>query len=137
MVWQAGGMRVTFLGHAGMYVETEGGTVLCDPWFHPAYFGSWFPFPRNDHLDPAAFSHPDYLYVSHLHHDHFDPVWLARHVDPSATVLLPAFELDHLERSLRELGFTEFVHTEQAKPRRPTDPRGTRPSCSATRLPGC
>jgi UDP-MurNAc hydroxylase len=109
-------MRVTFLGHAGMYVETEGGSVLCDPWFNPAYFGSWFPFPRNDGLDPQRFGRPDYLYVSHLHHDHFDPDWLAEHVEKSATVLLPAFEVDHLERSLRELGFTEFVRTEHAKP---------------------
>jgi UDP-MurNAc hydroxylase len=99
-----------------MYVETEGGTVLCDPWFTPAYFGSWFPFPRNDGLDPAEFASPDYLYLSHLHHDHFDPRWLAEHVDPSVTVLLPAFELDHLERALRDLGFTEFVHTEHGKP---------------------
>jgi UDP-MurNAc hydroxylase len=109
-------MRVTFLGHAGMYVETEGGSVLCDPWFNPAYFGSWFPFPRNDGLDPQRFSRPDYLYVSHLHHDHFDPAWLAEHVEKSATVLLPAFEVDHLERSLQELGFSEFVRTEHAKP---------------------
>jgi UDP-MurNAc hydroxylase len=109
-------MRVTFLGHAGMYVETEGGSVLCDPWFTPAFFASWFPFPRNDGLSPADFASPDYLYISHLHHDHFDPVWLAEHVDKSATVLLPAFELDHLERALRDLGFTEFVHTEHAKP---------------------
>ena len=47
-------MRVTFLGHVGMYIETEGGSVLCDPWFNPAYFGSWFPFPRNDTLDVVA-----------------------------------------------------------------------------------
>jgi UDP-MurNAc hydroxylase len=109
-------MRVTFLGHAGMYVETEGGTVLCDPWFTPAYFASWFPFPRNDGLDPAAFSSPDYLYISHLHHDHYDPEWLAAHVDTRATVLLPAYELDHLEQALRSLGFERFVHTEHAKP---------------------
>jgi len=109
-------MRVTFLGHAGMYVETEGGTVLCDPWFTPAHFGSWFPFPRNDGLEPARFSSPDYLYVSHLHRDHFDPAWLAAHVDKGAKVLLPAFELDHLERALRQLGFTEFVRTEHGKP---------------------
>ena len=74
-------MRITFLGHAGWFVETAGGSVLCDPWFTPAYFGSWFPFPRNDGLDPTAFSAPDYLYISHLHRDHFDPEWLARHVD--------------------------------------------------------
>ena len=45
-------MRITFLGHVGLFVETRGGSVLCDPWFTPAYFGSWFPFPRNDRLDP-------------------------------------------------------------------------------------
>ncbi|HEY7439050.1 MAG TPA: Rieske 2Fe-2S domain-containing protein [Acidimicrobiia bacterium] len=109
-------MRVTFLGHAGMYVETAGGSVLCDPWFTPAYFASWFPFPRNDVLNTRPFERPDYLYVSHLHRDHFDPEWLEAHVDKRAIVLLPAFELDHLERALRDVGFTEFVHTEHAKP---------------------
>ncbi len=108
-------MRVTFLGHVGMYVETEGGSVLCDPWFTPAYFGSWFPFPRNDTLDVSPFTSPDYLYISHLHHDHFDPVWLAEHVDKRAKVLLPAFHVDHLERALRALGFTDFVRTDHAE----------------------
>lgn len=103
-------MRITFLGHVGLFVETEHGSVLCDPWFTPAYFGSWFVFPRNDTLDPAPFAQPDYLYLSHLHRDHFDPTWLATHVDRSATVLLPAFGVDHLERALRGLGFTTFVH---------------------------
>ena len=51
-------MRLTFFGHVGFFVETRGGSVLCDPWFTPAYFGSWFPFPRNDGLDPSAFAHP-------------------------------------------------------------------------------
>lgn len=108
-------MRVTFLGHAGLFVETRGGSVLCDPWFTPAYFGSWFPFPRNDGLDPAPFTSPDYLYVSHLHRDHFDPDFLARHVDKRARVLLPAFRVPFLEDALRELGFTEFVRTRHAR----------------------
>ncbi len=102
-------MRITFLGHVGMFVETEHGSVLCDPWFNPAYFGSWFVFPRNDTLDPAPFCRPDYLYISHLHRDHFDPEWLTQHVDKRATVLLPAFRVDHLERALRAVGFSRFV----------------------------
>jgi UDP-MurNAc hydroxylase len=104
-------MRLTFLGHAGYFVQTEHGSVLCDPWFTPAYFGSWFPFPRNDGLDPASFSTPDYLYISHLHRDHFDPEWLQRHVHKQARVLLPEFGIGLLERELRSLGFTDFVHT--------------------------
>lgn len=109
-------MRMTFLGHVGFFVETGGGSVLCDPWFTPAYFGSWFPFPRNDRLDPDEFSSPDFLYISHLHRDHFDPEWLARHVDKRARVLLPEFGVPFLERELRAIGFEHFVRTRNAEP---------------------
>ena len=95
-----------------MYVETEGGSVLCDPWFSPAYFASWFVFPRNDRLDVSKFLKPDYLYISHLHHDHYDPEWLKANVDKSTTVLLPAFRVDHLEVALRGCGFSNFIQTE-------------------------
>jgi UDP-MurNAc hydroxylase len=109
------GMRVTFLGHAGLFVETRGGSVLCDPWFTPAYFGSWFPFPRNDRLDADAFTSPDYLYVSHLHRDHFDPDFLTR-VDRRTRVLLPEFHVSFLEDALRAMGFEHFLPTRHATP---------------------
>ena len=109
-------MRITFLGHAGCFVQTAHGSVLCDPWFTPAYFGSWFPFPRNDGLDPAAIGAPDYLYVSHLHRDHFDPEWLEQNVNKRARVLLPEFGIDLLARELRSLGFHDLVRTKHGEP---------------------
>ena len=109
-------MRITFLGHVGMFVESSVGSVLCDPWFTPAYFGSWFPYPRNDTLDPAQFAHPDYLYISHLHRDHFDPDWLAAHVDRSAQVLLPDFGVPYLEEQLAALGFVDVVRCPHGVP---------------------
>ena len=115
-LWQAAGVRITFTGHVGMLLETEGGSILCDPWFNPAYFSSWFVFPRNDRFDLDRISRPDYLYVSHLHHDHFDPQFLREHVDKRAKVLLPAFLVDRLEVALRDCGFTEFIHTEHGVP---------------------
>ena len=107
-------MRATSIGHAGILIETRYGSILCDPWFVPAFFGSWFVFPRNDLLADdlrARIEHPDYLYVSHLHGDHLDEAFLADHVDRSATVLLPAFPTDELERRLRALGFEHFIAT--------------------------
>lgn len=109
-------MRITFLGHVGMFVETRGGSVLCDPWFNPAYFGSWFPYPRNDGLDLDAFRRPDFLYITHLHHDHFDPDFLRDHVDKSARVLLPDFRAPFLERELEALGFEDIIHTRAGRP---------------------
>ncbi len=109
-------MEITFLGQAGLFIETGAGSILCDPWFNPAYYASWFPFPGNEAIDPGAIGHPDFLYVSHPHHDHFDPEFLADHVDKRATVLLPDFPVDHLERELRSLGFASFVKTRNGEP---------------------
>ena len=105
------GMKVTGLGHASAFIETKHGSILTDPWVNPAYFGSWFPFPDNSELDWDHFGQADYLFVSHLHRDHFDPEHLKRHVSKKATVLLPNYATSELEDRLRELGFSSFVKT--------------------------
>ncbi len=104
-------MRVTGTGHAGMRIDTPGGSILCDPWVNPAYFASWFPFPDNSQLDWEALGRADYLYVSHLHRDHFDAAHLARFVSKRATVLLPEYPTSELEDQLRALGFADFRRT--------------------------
>jgi UDP-MurNAc hydroxylase len=109
-------VQITFLGQAGLFVESKGVSILCDPWFNPSFFGSWFPFPANEGIDPERIGHPTYLYVSHLHHDHFDPRFLRDHVDKDATVLLPAYPLDDLEKELRALGFTRFIKSVDLEP---------------------
>ena len=109
-------MKITSLGHAGLFIETRYGSILCDPWFNAAYFASWFPFPSNEDLDPATFGNPDYLYLSHLHRDHFDTQFLREHVSKDATVLLPDFPLDLMEQELRDLGFTSLVKTDNFEP---------------------
>lgn len=110
------GMRVLLTGHAGLYVRSGGSSLLCDPWFSPAYFGSWFPFPDNGDLDIGAISSPDYLYISHLHKDHYDARFLQEHVDKSATVLLPDFPIPDLRAALEGLGFDRFVQTRSGQP---------------------
>jgi UDP-MurNAc hydroxylase len=109
-------MRVTGLGHAGLYIETHAGSVLCDPWVNPAFFGSWFPFPDNSEMDWSRFGQPDYLYISHLHHDHFDAELLGHQICKNTTVLLPKYPTDELERELAALGFTEFLRTQSGVP---------------------
>jgi len=107
-------MRATSVGHAGILIDTVDGSILCDPWFVPAFFGSWFVFPRNDQLSyelMQRIEHPTYLYISHLHADHLDETWLAEHVDRQATVLVPGFPTKELERRIRDLGFDKIIRT--------------------------
>jgi UDP-MurNAc hydroxylase len=63
-------------------------------------------------LDWDALGDCDYLYVSHLHRDHFDAENLRAHVSKDARVLLPDYPTDELENELRGLGFRYFVRTE-------------------------
>jgi UDP-MurNAc hydroxylase len=107
-------MKATSTGHAGILIESGSRTIVCDPWFVPAFWASWFVFPRNDQLPHEVMEkieHPDYLYISHQHGDHLDEAWLANHIDKSTPVLLPDFATRELERHLNRLGFTNFIRT--------------------------
>ena len=94
-----------------MRIDTPAGSILCDPWVNPAYFASWFPFPDNAQLDWESLGDCDYLYVSHLHRDHFDAAHLSRFVNKKATVLLPEYPTSELRDQLEALGFTRFLET--------------------------
>ena len=117
-------MQVTSVGHAGFRIETRAGNILCDPWVNPAYFASWFPFPDNTALDWDALGDCDYLYVSHLHKDHFDPENLRAHVNKEATVLLPDFPVPDLRRELEKLGFQRFFGTTDSVKHTVSGPKG-------------
>ena len=117
-------MQVTSIGHAGFRLDTHAGSILCDPWLNPAYFGSWFVFPGGSGLDWSALGDCDYLYISHLHADHFDPTLLAAHVNKDAVVLLPDFPVPDLKRELQALGFHQFFETEDSVKHHLSGPKG-------------
>ena len=107
-------MRATSLGHAGILIETDQGSIVCDPWFEPAFLGSWFIFPRNDQLSAELMDrvcNPTYLYISHQHGDHLDESFLRQRMNKDVTVLLPGFPTRELERQLSRLGFHRFIRT--------------------------
>ncbi len=117
-------VQVISVGHAGFRIETKAGAILCDPWVNTAYFASWFPLPDNSELDWDALGDCDYLYVSHLHADHFDAKNLRAHVNKDATVLLPDFPVPDLRRELEQLGFHRFFETTDSVKHRVSGPKG-------------
>jgi L-ascorbate metabolism protein UlaG (beta-lactamase superfamily) len=95
-------MKVTFIGHASILIETRGISILSDPWWNAPCFGAqWWNYPRAASKLVEGRS-IDYIYVSHGHHDHLHPGTLRR-LDKSARILVAA-ELD-LADGLRKSGF--------------------------------
>ena len=70
-------MRIQYLQSASVVIESEGVRILCDPWLYDGiYYGSWYHYPPL-RFTPADVSDIDYIYVSHIHPDHYDAASLA------------------------------------------------------------
>jgi L-ascorbate metabolism protein UlaG (beta-lactamase superfamily) len=95
-------MKVTFIGHASLLVESNGISVLSDPWWQGPCFGAqwWtYPTPNVEALDGRKI---DYIYISHGHHDHLHPGTLA--TLPKTAKVLVSREVN-LASAIRDLGF--------------------------------
>ena len=106
-------MKFTILSHAGLLVEHAGTRLVCDPWLlGSCYWRSWWNFPEPD---PALVAdlRADYIYLTHLHWDHFHGPSLRRLFGPGIRVLIPKVLTRRMVEDLRYLGFhsiTEIPH---------------------------
>ena len=63
-------MRLRYIGHASVTIETAARRIVCDPWWNgPAFAGGWlqYPLPRPEIADSEKV---DFIFVSHGHEDH-------------------------------------------------------------------
>jgi hypothetical protein len=113
-------MRVTMLGHAAVLCETEDVRILMDPWIlGPANFQSWWHLPDipRDLCGPADLSglpRLDYVYISHLHGDHFHEPTLQK-LSRDLTVLVPKLYHDRLVTKLGRLGYRNIRELPHAR----------------------
>lgn len=101
-------MKFTILSHAGLYIEDEGVSVLVDPWLvGSCYWRSWWNFPEPDRelIDRLK---PDYIYLTHLHWDHFQGPSL-RLFDRETKILVPLVNTPRMVKDLKDLGFKDVV----------------------------
>ena len=110
-------MLITFLGHAGFFVQTEQTIVVMDPWLSPrgAFDSSWFQFPKNHHLADLVQSgladdrREKYVYISHEHQDHFDLEFLESLRSRDFTLVVPRYRKPSLRRLLAGYRCKEIV----------------------------
>ena len=110
-------MKITYTGHAGLWIQTEDVNILCDPWKfdNPAFFKSWSVFPDNRNVDwEKIIENTDIVFVSHVHRDHFDEIFLSELVsrNKNIKVLLPDFRFSALKKDFKKIGFKNFITKE-------------------------
>src|SRR5438067_11631544 len=104
-------MRVTYIGHACMMLESGGTRILMDPWLtDPTYHGTWWHYPPLA-LGVRDLPKIDYLYISHEHPDHFDPPTLTQ-LDKNVEVIIGNFKRRRLYDRIRDIGFKRITELE-------------------------
>jgi UDP-MurNAc hydroxylase len=111
--WQVYAVRFQVISHAGLLVESRGISLLMDPWIlGSAYWRSWWNYPPVRRTLQESLT-PDYIYLTHVHWDHFHSPSLHR-FGRDQQILIPRAPDTRMWRDLKRLGFrkvTELAHS--------------------------
>jgi UDP-MurNAc hydroxylase len=104
-------MMIQYIANACFLIRLASGAVLLtDPWFEgPCQETMWnFPPPPKALIDRVRAARPDWIYISHLHHDHLHPQSLAG-FDRDTPILIGRMNTPNLRNAVRRLGFNRIV----------------------------
>lgn len=97
-------MRLQYISSACVLIEDDDVKILCDPWLvDGAYLGSWFHYPPLK-FQPEQFNDVDFIYISHIHPDHFDPNTLNR-MNKKIPIIINNYVSKFLKNNIEKLGF--------------------------------
>jgi UDP-MurNAc hydroxylase len=106
-------MRVRYIANACFLITLAGGQrLLTDPWFTGPCQQTWWNFPPvpDALIAEVCASRPDFLYISHLHHDHLHPESLEG-FDRATPVIVGAMNTPNLKNALAGIGFRTLIET--------------------------
>jgi L-ascorbate metabolism protein UlaG (beta-lactamase superfamily) len=104
-------MIIQYVANACFLIRLASGKVLLtDPWFEGACQQTWwnFPPPPQTLVDQVRASGPDWIYISHLHHDHLHAESLTG-FDRATPVLIGRMNTPNLRKAVARLGFSNIV----------------------------
>ena len=104
-------MKLRYVANACFLITLAGGRrILTDPWFQGPCQQTWWTFPSVHErlVAEVRACRPDFLYISHLHHDHLHPESLAT-FDRTTPVIIGAMNTPNLRNALAALGFRTLI----------------------------
>jgi L-ascorbate metabolism protein UlaG (beta-lactamase superfamily) len=106
-------MKLQYVANACFLITLASGRrLLTDPWYRGPCQQTWWNFPPVHERLAAEIDacRPDFLYISHLHHDHVHAETLAP-FDRATPVIVGAMSTPNLKSALAALGFRTLIET--------------------------
>ena len=100
--------KVVYKYSACIKIITDDVTILCDPWFNDAYYGTWTKQNSTKNIEEFIGDF-DVVYISHIHPDHYDPYTLNllfKHYGEKKIIIADWGENpNYLEKKIKSDGF--------------------------------
>jgi UDP-MurNAc hydroxylase len=97
-------MRFQVLSHAGLSVQAAGKQLISDPWLvGTCFWRSWWNYPPVSEELVASLK-PDWIYLTHVHWDHFQGPSLRR-FPKDTQILLPYERSPRVRADLEAMGY--------------------------------
>lgn len=106
-------MKITHFSNSFISVSAQGERMVCDPWVGKANASGWQSFPEfsgadlREHLADVR-----WVYLSHLHDDHFHPETLKQCSLLDREFIIKRFQSPVLRERLKRLGVTRIHEIE-------------------------
>lgn len=100
-------MKISYIAHASLLLETEDTTVVTDPWYKgPAFHNQWHVFPKPVSIDFT--NRVTHVVLTHGHEDHFHLPTLAL-INKEAQVYYPYIWKSGAVKKLKKTGFKDIT----------------------------
>lgn len=102
-------MNISHISNSFITVKCSKLEIACDPWVGTANFGGWHSYPEYERQDLINhLKNIDYVYISHIHDDHYDQNFLESSGLNKKKFLIKNFKNKILFNRLSKLGVTEI-----------------------------
>tara|TARA_B100001093_G_C26853329_1_gene1026165 strand:- start:1593 stop:2921 length:1329 start_codon:yes stop_codon:yes gene_type:complete len=106
-------MKVKHYNNSFIEVEANGKKLICDPWIGNTNEGAWYSYPMMKSPSYLNKLNPDFIYISHLHCDHFDPKTLNAFKKKNTPIIIKNFEQKRLKNKIHKLGFKNIIEIDE------------------------
>lgn len=103
-------MQITHFCNAFVSIKINKTIIACDPWVGSASDMSWISYPIHQDGDKILNDlKPNFIYISHMHCDHFDFKTLSKYKNKNTKIIIKDFPDQILKKRIFKLGFNNII----------------------------
>ena len=108
--------KISHFSNSFICVEGDNSILACDPWVGKTNDNAWYSYPLTGFSDlEKKIYKSKFIYISHLHCDHFDPKTLKKFKDKNLIFIIKKFKNGVLKRRLQKLTKKKIIEIEPFK----------------------